>query len=62
MVVTVEAHSRLLHVIQAHRVIKSMPLKGTYDELMTLDRYVQTICCEAESEYRQYMASKKRYR
>jgi transposase InsO family protein len=61
VVVTVDAHSRLLLVIQGRTVIKSIPLKGVHDELMSLEYYVHMISREAESEYRQYLSSKFRY-
>jgi hypothetical protein len=37
-----------------------MPIKGLHDESMALDRYVAVICQEAESEYRLYLAGKRR--
>ena len=61
VVVTVDAQSRLLLVIQGHTVIKSLPLKGVHDELMSLECYVRMISREAESEYRHFLASKLRY-
>jgi hypothetical protein len=58
--VTVGSHSKLLKVIRDRQVIKSMPIKGLHDESMALDRYVTVICQEAESEYRLYLAGKRR--
>jgi transposase InsO family protein len=59
--VTVRPKVKILDVFLGHTVIKSLPLKGLYNQLLALDDYIYHICQEAESEYRQYLASQTRY-
>src|SRR4029450_12437779 len=61
VVVTLRPHLQILDVILQTTVIKSLSLKGLHHQLMPLDDYRHLICQEAESEYRQYLASQVRY-
>jgi transposase InsO family protein len=59
--VTVRPQAKIVDVLLQTTVIKSWPLKGLYHHFMPLDDYLPLIGQEAESEYRQYLASQVRY-
>jgi transposase InsO family protein len=59
--VTVRPALKLLDVLLGQTVIKSLPIKGLYQQRLSLEDYIYHIGQEAESEYRQYLASQVRY-
>jgi hypothetical protein len=59
--VTVRPAVKILDVLLGQTVIKSLALKGLYNQRLSLDDYLHHIGQEAESEYRQYLASQTRY-
>ena len=61
VVVTLRPHLQIFDVILGQTVIKSLSLKGLHHHLLPLDDYLHLICQEAESEYRQYLASQIRH-
>ncbi|HMN26690.1 MAG TPA: integrase core domain-containing protein [Caldilineaceae bacterium] len=61
VVVTLRSKLHIFDVLLGQTVIKSLSLKGLHHRLLPLDDYLHLICQEAESEYRQYLASQVRY-
>lgn len=59
--VTVRPQVKILDVLLGQTVIKSLSIKGLYNQMLSLDDYLHHIGQEAESEYRHYLASQKRY-
>lgn len=59
--VTVRSAGKIVDVLLGQTVIKSLAIKGLYHQRLSLDDYLHHICQEAESEYRHYLASQKRY-
>ena len=59
--VTVRPVRKLLDVLLGQTVIKTLAIKGLYQQRLPLAEYIDHICQEAESEYRQYLASQVRY-
>jgi hypothetical protein len=59
--VTVRPALKIFDVLLGHTVIKSLSIKGLYNQVLALDDYLRHITQEAESEYRQYLASQMRY-
>jgi hypothetical protein len=59
--VTVRPVLKLLDVLLGQTVIKTLAIKGLYQQRLSLAEYIDHICQEAESEYRQYLASQVRY-
>ena len=59
--VTVRPNAKFFDVLLGTTVIKTLSIKGLHNQQMPLDDYMALICREAESEYRQYLASKRRY-
>ena len=59
--VTKRLHSTIFDVILDRTVLKSFAIQGLHNQMIPLDGYISLICQEAESEYRQYLASKRRY-
>ena len=58
---TVRPNAQIFDVLLGTTVIKSLAIKGLHNQQMPLDDYIALICQEAESEYRQSLASKRRY-
>ena len=59
--VTVRPAVKVLDVLLGQTVIKSLTLKGLYNQRLSLDDYLHHIGQEAESEYRHYLDSQRRY-
>jgi len=49
----VDADHREFQIIQGRQVIKTVPIKGLYDELLEFEVYLKLICEEARTEWRQ---------
>jgi transposase InsO family protein len=59
--VIVRPAGKIVDVLLGQTVLKSLAIKGLYNQKLALDDYIHHICQEAESEYRRYRASQKRY-
>ena len=59
--VTVRPALKIFDVLLGHTVIKTLAIKGLYNQTLALDDYLLIICQEAESEHRQFLASQTRY-
>ena len=59
--VTVRPAVKIVDVLLGQTVIKSLAIKGLYNQKLSLADYIHHIGQEAESEYRQHLASQKRY-
>lgn len=55
VVCRLNAHRRVFEVFLDNTIIKSLPVKGLYDEPLPFDRYLELILQEAEAEWRQYL-------
>ncbi len=55
------ADHRVLQVIVDGKMIKTIPIKGIYDELMTFDDYIDMMMQEAEAE-QQRLARTRRFK
>jgi hypothetical protein len=53
VVLQVDAHRREFQIMQGRQGIKSVPIKGLYDELLESEVYLKLICEEARTEWRQ---------
>ncbi len=53
VVLQVDAAAREFRVLHQRQLIKSIPLKGLYDEVLEFEIYLKLICAEARSEWRQ---------
>jgi len=49
----VDADHREFQIMQGRQVIKTVPIKGLYDELLEFEVYLKLICEEARTEWRQ---------
>jgi hypothetical protein len=52
VVLQVDADARVFHVMQQRQVIKTIPIKGLYDEVLDFELYLKLICAEARTEWR----------
>jgi hypothetical protein len=53
VVLQVDADRREFQIMQGRQEIKSVPIKGLYDELLEFEVYLKLICEEARTEWRQ---------
>jgi hypothetical protein len=53
VVLRVDTDRREFQIMQGRQVIKTIPIKGLYDELMEFEVYLKLICEEARTEWRQ---------
>jgi hypothetical protein len=53
VVLQVDAEAREFRVLHQRQLIKSIPIKGLYDEVLEFEIYLKLICAEARSEWRQ---------
>lgn len=49
----IDADRREFQIMQGRQVVKTIPIKGLYDELLAFDVYLKLICEEAHTEWRQ---------
>ncbi len=60
VVCKLDAHRRVIDVLMASKVIKSLPIKDLYNCQLSFDRYFDLILQEAEAEWRGYLRKQRR--
>lgn len=59
--IQVDASQKQLQVFVADQLVKTLPMKGLFDEVLPFNRYLDLIQKEARSEWQRHLHSKIRY-
>ena len=61
VVLQVDAANKQFHVELAKKPLKTIPIKGLEDCQMSFDKYLEFICKQAISAWRQYLRKHRQY-